>query len=416
MRKSLAVILVSSAVLLSSGAMAQDLDPASDTTRYLFDSALYMAAGLGALLFVFAYGLRDVGFARTQNAPAVCLRTIGLISVTAFAFWIIGYNLIHMIEKGGLLGPFEAWLPDDVDPLSLGYASGVHWFFQMGVAAMPAAIVASALSERIKLWPFLLFTACLAGLAHPIIAAWVWGGGYFADAWRVYDFGGAGPIHVAGGAAALAGAIVVGPRPGRYQTDAIRPAPTTALPLAAFAAGLVVISLLLVFGGLSGSFASVEAAVTLGAILTNSVLAVGGAVLAGIMLTQIVYKRAGLMTAINAAVAGLVAISADPASPALWQAAMIGAVGGVIVTVAPPFLDRFRIDDAGFVVPTHFLCGLWGLIIVPWSNPDAWFPGQLLGAAAIAAFSFVLSLLVWTALKYSIGVRQAPLEEPAMAE
>ena len=394
------------AMLFAGGlALAQDISPASDETRYLLDTALYVVAGLSAILFVFALSLRDVGLARTQHAPAVCLRTIGLIGVGAFAFWLVGYNLIYMIEEGGFLGAFEPWRPDDADPMSIGRASGSVWFFQMGLAVIPAAIVSGAVSERVKTWPFILFAAAMAGLIYPIAASWVWGGGYFAEVWRFSDFGGAAVVHMTGGAAALAGALVIGPRPGRYHEHGPRPAASTALPLSAFAAGFLLTAWIVILAGKTGSFSSLEPAISFGVIAANVALAVAGAVLAALFLTQIVYKRAGLVTTINAVIGGLVAISADPLHPALWQAAMIGAVGGVIVTVAPPFLDRFRIDDAGFVVPAHLFCGAWGVIIAPWSDPEAWLPGQFIGAAAIAIFGFSLSMLFWVALKYSLGVR-----------
>ncbi|VAW04093.1 Ammonium transporter [hydrothermal vent metagenome] len=405
MRKSAWIIAIAATLIAGGTALAQDISTASDETRYLLDTALFVFAGLAAVLFVFGLGLRDVGLARTQHAPAVCLRTIGLVGVGAFSFWLVGYNLIHMVEAGGFLGAFEPWRPNDVDPMAVGRASGSVWFFQMGLAVIPAAIVSSAVSERVKTWPFILFAAAMAGLIYPIVAAWVWGGGYFAEVWRTADFGGAAVIHMTGGAAALAGALVIGPRPGRYHEDGPRPAASTALPLSAFAAGFILTAWIVILAGKLGSFSSIEPAISLGVISTNVVVAVAGAVLAALFLTQIVYHRAGLVTVINAVIAGLVSVSADPLHPALWQAAMVGAVGGVIVTVAPPFLDRFRIDDAGFVIPAHLLCGIWAMMIMPWYNPDASLPGQLIGAGAIAVFAFSLSALFWVALKYSLGVR-----------
>lgn len=410
-RKALTTTVIA-LTFAAAPAAAQELEPATDTARYVLDTAFFLFAGFGAIAFVVAFGLRDVGLARTQHAPAVCLRTIGLLAVTALAFWLAGYSLIYNIEPGGFLGVVAPWRPADQDPLAAGRASGAFWFFQMGLAAVPSALVASALSERVKLWPFLLFVAAMGGLIYPVVASWVWSDGYFHYAWRFFDLGGAAAIHVAGGAAALAAAFTVGPRVGRYlDPHAPRPTPTTALPLSAFAAGIAFLSWIAAIAGMSGSLSTIEAAVSVATIVANLALAAAGAILTALFLTQIVYKRAGLVTSINAALAGLVALSGDPLHPLLWQATMIGAVGGVIVTVAPPFLDRFRIDDAGFVVPAHFLCGAWGLIIVPWSNPDAWFPGQLLGLAAVALFSFTMSLLIWTALKYSIGVRPRPVQE-----
>ncbi len=403
--RQIGLIAALMAAMSFAPAGAQDINPASDTTRFVFDSALYIVAGLSGLLFVCAFGLRDVGLARVQNAPAVCLRMIGLIAVTAIAFWLSGYQLIFSVESGGLLGEFVAWGPDDADPATSGRAAGAFWLYHMGAAAIPSAIVASAVSERVRLFPFLFLTVAMAGLIYPVAASWVWGDGYFANAWRFHDFGGAATIHVTGGAAALAAAIVIGPRPGRFQNGNDRVKPSTALPLSVFASGLMLIAWIGVLAGASGSLSSVEAAIRLGTVAVKTLLGASGGVIAAIILTQIVYKRPGLVSASTAAIGGAAAMAADPVNPALWQAVMIGAVAGVIVTVTPPFIARYRIDDAGVVAPAHLFCGAWGVFIAPWTNPDAWFPGQILGAAAIAIWGFVLTLLMATALKFSIGLR-----------
>lgn len=405
MRIGFGVLAFSAAFLASFGAGAQEISAATDTALFVFDTGLLFVGALGALMVVFAFGLRDVGLARPQHTFSVCLRMMGLVAVTALAFWISGYNLAHLVEKGGLLGEFQVWGPDDIDPMSVGYASGVHWFFQMGLAAIGAAVVSSAVSERVKLWAFLIFTAAFAGLIYPIIVGWTWGGGYLDEAWSYYDFGGAGVIHMTGGAAALAAAFVVGPRSGKFLQAGGRHIPSDALPLTAFGTGLIWVSWFLVAAAMVKSIASVEGAISVGTIMANSLLSASGAVLAALFLTQAVYKRVGLVTASCAAVGGLVAIAADPLHPSLWQAVMIGAVSGVIVTVAPPFLSRFRVDDAGLVVPTHLFCGAWGVVVVAWTNPDAWVAGQLVGAGAIAGFASLLSLLFWIALKYTIGAR-----------
>ncbi len=400
---------------LPGAALAQDMSAPSDVTRYVLDSALLMAGGFAGLVALAGLALRDVGLARTQNAPQVCLRTIGSLGVAAIAFWVAGYHLLFSIEAGGFLGPFQSWAPLDDDPASAGRASGAHWFFHMSLAALGAVIVSSAISERVRLWPFLFFAAVWAGLIYPVAASWVWGDGYFADQWSFRDYGGAAAIHLSAGAAALAAILVIGPRSGRFGHGVSRPQVSTALPLSAFGSMLTAVALLIVIIALGGAMSSVEAAVTAGTILSNAMIAGGGGAIAAMFLTQTVYKRTGLVSAMTGIVAGIISISADPVSPALWQAAMIGAVGGVIVTVTPPFLDGLKLDDAGFVIPAHCFCGAWGAIIAFWMTERIWLPGQLLGTGAIALFSFVMSLLIWTALKYTIGVRTAPLEDPQHA-
>ncbi|MEZ5894471.1 MAG: hypothetical protein R3C58_15165 [Parvularculaceae bacterium] len=385
---------------------------ASDVTRYLSGYlGLIFAAGLACLMALAGLTLRDVGLSRTLNAPAVCLRMIGALCVSILMFWLCGYELAFNVESGGFLGDFAMWSPDDADPGSAGRAAGAVFFFHASLASLGAGIIAAAISERVRLWPFMFFCAAWSGLIYPIVVSWVWGGGFFASEWSFSDKGGAAAIHVAAGASALAAVLVVGPRQGRYTHGASRPQVSTALPLSAFGLSLAVAAFLVILAGLAGSFSSVEAAISLGMIAANGMLAAAGGSLAAMFLTQTVYKRAGLVTAMTGSLAGLISVAADPVAPALWQAAMIGAVGGVIVTVTPPFLDRFRFDDAGFSVPVHFFCGLWGVLVAFWVNDDVWLAGQAVGAAAISGFSFLMSLLIWTALKYTIGVRSAPIDE-----
>lgn len=402
---------------LAGPAMAQEIAPPDDATRFLLDTALAIVAGLCAILFIVAYGLRDIGLARVQNAPAACLRMLASFAVTIFAFWLSGYMLAFTVEDGGFLGEFGSWAVNDNDPMTAGRASGALWFFQAGLAAVAAAIVAASVSERVRLWAFLIFVGFLGGMIYPIAISWVWGGGYFVTDWGYYDGGGA-TVHIVAGGAALAAAFVVGPRPGRFNAKSPWIAATTMLPLSVFAAGLAWVALIGISAGLGESFSSVEDAIRIGAAISNIAVATAAAVLAALVITQFVYDRPGLVTTMCAVVAGPVTIAGDPVNPDLWQAAMTGAVGGVIVSVTPPFLARFRIDDAGFVVPTHLLCGVWGAMIAAWVHPDARFVGQAVGAISIGFFSFAVSLMIWTALKYSpFGARQRapklPADDPA---
>ncbi|WDI32729.1 hypothetical protein PUV54_05905 [Hyphococcus flavus] len=411
LHSTIALALLIAAAPVAAG--AQDMSPASDVTRFLLDTGLMLVAGLAGLLTLAGFALRDVGLARTQNAPAVCLRTIGLLAVAIFMFWATGYHLLYDVEPGGFLGEFKNWSLDDVDPSSAGVASGAFWFSQMVIAALGAAIVSASLSERVRLWPFLFFAAIWCGLIYPIVASWVWGGGYFGAEWNFRDLGGAGVLHASAGAAALAAVMVVGPRQGRYSHGPARQAPSTALPLSAFGVSLSIIGLIVVIAGLQGSFSSVESAVSIASIAVNVLTAVAAGSLAAMFLTQTVYKRTGLVSAMTGSIAGLVSIAADPLAPAMWQAAMIGAVGGFIVTITPPFLDRLRIDDAGFAIPAHCFCGAWGCFISFWPSGASKLSGQVVGTVAILGFSFFMSMLIWVALKYTVGVRSVPVEEQA---
>ena len=194
--------------MVSAQTLATDMGPASDVTRYLLDSGLLMIGGLAGLVAIAGFALRDIGLSRTLNAPAVCLRTIGAVALSAFAFWLSGYHLLFSIETNGFLGEFRPWSPIDDEPAALGYSAGAFWFFHMVLAAFGTTIVSSAVSERVRLWPFLFFAFIWAVLIYPITASWIWGGGYFASEWSFHDIGGAAAIHVAAGAAGLAAVMV----------------------------------------------------------------------------------------------------------------------------------------------------------------------------------------------------------------
>jgi Amt family ammonium transporter len=220
-------------------------------------------------------------------------------------------------------------------------------------------------------------------------------------------------VHVCGGWAALAGAVIVGPRLARYEGDEPRDLPAANAGLVAMGGALAWIALMGLGASALGSLARAEDGVAIATILINSHLAAAGGVVVAIILTEIIYKRADLVILVNAGIAALIAISAGPISPTTWQAVIIGAFSGAIVTVTRPLLDRLRIDDAVGALPTHLLCGIWGVLIVPWSNEEATYLGQLAGIVIVSAFSLTMSILLWTVLRYTVGVRVAADREIA---
>ena len=231
-RQKMRRIMITMAVIAYapiSPAAAQEITAASDHARFAIDSGLLLAGALAAIVILTGFCMRDVGLARARNAQAVCLRTISIFAIAAIAFWLIGYNLIYAIERDGLLGDLNIWAPQDDDPFARGHAAGLFWFFQMMLAAFAAAVISSVISERVRFWPFVFFIAVFCAVIYPIVASWVWGGGYLAASWRFYDYGGGGVIHITAGAAALAAAMIVGPRPGKYGDGTTRPAPATDL-------------------------------------------------------------------------------------------------------------------------------------------------------------------------------------------
>lgn len=412
MTRALAIIAL---VLLGAGpAGAQEpveLQPATESSRFIFSTLLTLAAGAGAMLLLAGFAAREAGVVRPKNAGAGALKAVALVAVSSLAAWLVGYNLVFSVEPGGFLGDFSVFAPNgkDADPSS----DSARFLYVALAGATGMAVVAGAVAERIRFWPFLVFAAAYAALIFPITASWVWGEGYLAAAWKFSDFAGANLIHACGGWAALAGAVIVGPRLARYDGGEPREQRPGNPGLLAVGGLLVWLGLFALLAGGQEGMTTAADSMALSRVIVNAQLAAAAGVLAAIVLTEIIYKRADLNILLNGAIGGLVAISAGPLEPALWQAAIIGAFSGAIVTVTGPLLDRFRVDDAVGVLPAHLLCGIWGALIVPWSNESTTYLGQAAGVVIVAAFSLTMSILLWTLLRYTAGVRVSPERELA---
>ena len=397
--------------VMTAPAAAQTMEPASGATRFILDTALYALGGCAALLALLGLSVRDIGLVRLQNAPAIGVRSAASICIVAILGWAVGFELAFSVEEAGFLGEFRPWRNQNINPVAIGSAEGARWFYFVGLAALGAVVTSGAAAERVKLWPFAIFAVGYGGLIFPIVTSWVWADGYFSSVWRFKDLSGASVVHMSAGAAALAAIVAIGPRPGRFAAQGFgRLTPTTSLPLtllglAFFWLGLLLLNVL----GL-GSFSSVENVIAASTILANSSIAGAAGFVAALVLTQLIYRRATLIGVTSGAIGGLISVTADPLHASLWQSLLIGGVGGVVVTVAPPFLDRFHLDDVTGAVPAHLLCGLWSCVVAAWTNPDAWLVGQLVSVFAILGFSFVCSLLIWTSMRYSFGVRIASFD------
>lgn len=393
------------AIFATTAALAQEAAPASETSVFLFNTLMLLVCGMIVMFMSAGFCMLEAGLVRAKNAAAICLKNISAYSVAGIMVWLAGYHLIYGVEAGGFLGKIALWSPRDIDPVGKGVASSADFFFQMVFVATAASIVSGALAERVKLGAFLIFTMALTGVIYPIAASWDWGKGYLDAEWKFFDFAGSTIVHSTGGWAALAGALIVGARRGKYPGGRVTPMPGSNLPLAALG---VFILWLGWFGFNAGSqlaFGAIGDAIAVATIVVNTNMAAAGGVLAAIIMTAMIYKRVDLTIVLNGAIGGLVSITADPLSPAIWQAVLIGAFGGVIVTVGVPLLDRLKIDDVVGAIPAHLFCGIWGTLVVPWTNAEASMLGQLVGVSMVGAFTFGMSALVWITLKYSIGVR-----------
>jgi Amt family ammonium transporter len=276
----------------------------------------------------------------------------------------------------------------------------------MVFVATAASIVSGTVAERVKLWPFLIFTAVLAAFIYPTVISWEWGGGALDSQFGFSDFAGSTLVHSTGGWAALIGALIIGPRAGKYFGGTINPMPGSNIPLAALGTFILWFGWF-GFNGASqlaaGTFDDINAVAT---IFANTNMAAVGGVLAAMILTAVLYKgKVDPTMAFNGAIGGLVSITAEPLAPSMGMAVAIGAIGGILVVLTVPLLDKLKIDDVVGAIPAHLVCGIWGTMIVPLSNGDASYFGQLVGVVATGVFVCATSAIVWTLLKVTMGVR-----------
>ncbi len=403
----LAVILAA----MPTMGVAQDSGP--DINPYIFTTLLFLVGGVLVFWMAAGFAMLEAGFVRSKNVTMQLTKNFSLFAIAAVMYWFIGFNLMYPGEDWSIAG----WLgilisPTALEPVglepasaSLDYASvGSDFFFQLMFCATTASIVSGALAERIKLWPFLIFVAILTGVIYPIGASWQWGGGWLSEA-GFSDFAGSTLVHSAGGFAALAGAIILGPRLGKYKNGMVNPIPGSNLALATLGTFILWLGWFGFNGGSQLAAGTVGDISDVSRIFANTNMAAASGALAALILTKLLYKKVDLTMVLNGALAGLVAITAEPLAPTLFGALWIGAVGGVIVVLTVPLLDRFRIDDVVGAIPVHLIAGVWGTLVVPVYNGDANFGAQILGIIAIGAFTFVLSFAFWTVLKVTMGVR-----------
>lgn len=411
MRLLFAVVL---AIALSSSlAAAQEAAPASETSVFLFNTGLLLVSAVVILFMAPGFAMMEAGLGRDKNAATACAKVLAAFAVAGVMTWLVGYNLAFGVEPGGFLGAFALFTPKDLDPVGASRASSASFLLQSAFAGVAAAIVAGALAERIKISALMAFAAAMAGLIFPIASSWDRGGGYLETDWKFHDLAGAMIIHGVGGAAALSGALVVGARRGRFQGGRAAAMAPASLPIAALGGFLLWFGWFGLIAGAQLSYGSIGDGIAISGALVNANLAASGGVVAAIVMTSMIEKRVNLALVVGGALGGLVSISGDPVSPAIWQALLIGAFGGVIVIAGATALERLRIDDVVGAAPVHLFCGVWGTLVVAWTNEEATFVGQAVGAAMIGAFAFAMSALVFIVLKYSVGARVAADAEQA---
>ena len=413
------VVAAACVLSLSGASFAQDVaaapeaaaTPAAHTT-FVFNTLLFMIMGMVVMFMAAGFCMLEAGLVRSKNAATICLKNITLYSIATVMVWLIGYNIIYGVEEGGWIGTLSIWSADDSSALETGYSASSDWFFQMVFVATAASIVSGTIAERVRLWPFFIFTALLTGLIYPIQASWEWGGGWLDARYGFSDFAGSTLVHATGGWAALAGALALGPRRGKYGADGkINQLRGSSLPLATLGVFILWLGWFGFNGGSQLALGTLDDAIAVSNIFVNTNMAAATGVITVVVLCTFLKRKIDLSMALNGAIGGLVAITAEPLMPAVWQAALIGSVGGVIIFITTPILEAVRIDDVVGAIPAHLFCGIWGTIVVPLSNSDATFLGQAVGIGANAVFVFSVSLVIWFFLKVVVGIRASADDE-----
>jgi Amt family ammonium transporter len=361
----------------------------------------------------------EAGLVRSKNTTMQCSKNIGLYSIAGVMYWLIGYNLMYSGVDGGWIGSPGPWGAADPAVTADGfkvddgnvYASGSDWFFQMVFVAAAGSIVSGTVAERVKVFSFFIFIVILTGIIYPIQGSWTWGGGWLSEM-GFSDFAGSTIVHSVGGWAALAGALIIGARKGKYGSDGqVTPMPGANLPLATLGTFILWLGWFGFNGGSQLAMGSAADAVAISSIYINTNLAAAGGVIAAIVLNQILYKKLDLTMALNGALGGLVAVTAEPLTPTPGLAILVGGIGGIIVVLAVPLLDKLKIDDVVGAIPVHLLCGIWGTIAVVLSNSDASLSTQLIGIVSIGLFTVITSAIAWFVIKLVIGLRPTEEEE-----
>ncbi len=424
---SLIKIFVSALICMLSTTIlyAEEANPdlVSGHGVFVFNTLLFLIGGFLVMWMAAGFAMLEAGLVRSKNVTTQLTKNIALFSIAAIAYFLVGFNLMYpgdLVEGSwlisGYLGPIFSLTGLEpvgaaVDQIGdISYASvGSDFFFQLMFCATTASIVSGTIAERMKLWPFLIFTVLLTAFLYPIEASWQWGGGWLSEL-GFSDFAGSTLVHAAGASAALAGAIVLGPRIGKYKDDgSVNPMPGSNMTLATLGTFILWLGWFGFNGGSQLALGTIGDAADVSRIFTNTNTAAAGGALAALILTQLMYKKIDLTMVLNGALAGLVSITAEPLAPSIGGATLIGAVGGVIVVFAVPMLDKLKIDDVVGAISVHGIAGIWGTIAVVFSGGS--FGAQIIGTVSICLFIFILSLLIWYILDLIMGIRVSEEDE-----
>ncbi len=404
--KKISAPLISLIFLLNMSSAGMAETTVSAEVGFIFNTLLFLICGFLVMFMAAGFAMLESGMVTSKSVSVICAKNIGLFSIAGIMFWMVGYNLAYGIPAGGYIGKFIPW--SDASAVDTGYSDGSDWYFQMVFCATTVSIVSGAMAERIKLWPFFVFAAILSGIIYPIVMGWQWGGGWLAEL-GFSDFAGSTLVHSTGGAAALAGAMIIGPRLGRFTKTG---APAPLKPFAASSIPLVTIGVFILWlgwfgfnGGSQLAMGTVDDAIAVSTIFINTFLAGAGGVIGAAIITRLHFGKTDVIQMLNGCIGGLVSITAEPLMPSPLAAILIGAGGGLIVVYGTKLLFSLQIDDVVGAIPAHLFAGIWGTLIVPATNSDAVFSSQLIGVLSVNIFVFVVAYIVFSFMKATIGLR-----------
>ena len=407
-------VLAGAALVLAAGSAAAEVPGES---QFVLNTFSFLIWGALVMWMCAGFTMLESGSVRTKNASVICLKNIGLYSIAGLAYYVLGYNLMYT-DVSGWIGSFELFYGPSEDELALlggneeaaaavidnKYSVMSDWFFQMVFVATAASIVSGTLAERVKLWSFFAFITVLTAIIYPVIGAWTWGGGWLSEM-GFQDFAGSTIVHSTGGWAALAGAIVVGARRGKFRPDGtVKPTPPSNVPAVTLGVFILWLGWFGFNGGSQLALGGAVDAVAMSNVLANTNLAAAAGVMAAISMARPILGRVDLLAGLNGAIAGLVAITAGPDIVDHYWAIVIGAIGGAICTVGMKVMENLKLDDVVGAVPAHLFAGVWGTLAVCIAAGGD-LVTQVVGVFAIGVFVFFVSLFVWLIIERTIGAR-----------
>ncbi|RDE19090.1 ammonium transporter [Motiliproteus coralliicola] len=391
--------------------------------QYAMDTFYFLVCGALVMWMAAGFAMLEAGLVRSKNTTEILTKNVALFAISCIMYLVVGYDIMY---GGGIfLSGIESVDVDQVlaDSKEAGfdgdsvYSGASDFFFQVVFVATAMSIVSGAVAERMKLWAFLAFAVVMTGVIYPMEGAWTWNGD---DVFGMYnlgdlgfsDFAGSGIVHMAGAAAALAGVLLLGARKGKYGANgSVNAIPGANLPLATLGTFILWMGWFGFNGGSVLKLGDVNSAHSVAMVFLNTNAAAAGGAIAALLTARILFGKADLTMLLNGALAGLVAITAEPSTPTALQATLFGAIGGTLVVFSIITLDKLKIDDPVGAISVHGTCGLLGLMLVPFTNSGVTFSGQLIGALTIFVWVFAFSLIVWSVLKAVMGIRVSEEEE-----